>query len=345
MKTGMDKRERWIDCVKGVAIFFVVMAHVNGREVFLYKWIYSFHMPIFFIIAGIVFSLKAEWQNQKTCELIKKKAVQLLYPYLTFSILTLFWTIISKGVEKSIEVLKVTILLDGYSALWFLPTLFFAEAIFIFLFKSKIHKIFVITFLFIAGFGIILFNFHGRETLNGVIYVLLNILFRSIIGSTFILIGYWIHQIFGAVQRKTLFVISAICLLVADMFLSQINGFVDLHYTNTNNLFYYYFFAVFGSYLILIIIKFGLKKNSIFEFFGRNSLIILGTHLTLPGMGIFRSLFTYIFSYFSLDTVSYAYDFFVLICTMVFETILIICINKFFPFIVKPTVPKIFMKK
>lgn len=61
-----DGRIEWLDCVKGVAIFLVVFAHVVGganyRNWFserqfwlnLYDFIYLFHMPLFFFISGVL---------------------------------------------------------------------------------------------------------------------------------------------------------------------------------------------------------------------------------------------------------------------------------------------------
>ncbi len=46
----MGKRVEWIDQVKGYAILLVVYGH---NFPFLEKYIYSFHMPLFFIIAGM----------------------------------------------------------------------------------------------------------------------------------------------------------------------------------------------------------------------------------------------------------------------------------------------------
>lgn len=336
LEKSVNKRESWIDCVKGFSIICVVLAHVNGRENFLYNWIYSFHMPIFFVISGIIFAVKSDWKNKRVRELIKKKAIQLLYPYLTFSLLTILWIFVSRGTLPMLEALKVTITLEGYSALWFLPSFFIAEVIFVILYKNKSYIKYLLIFMIAVCIGMYIFGILDLADINWWGYPLLNMLVRSIIGSTFIVAGYQFHKQYGTILLKRINVLLAICLLIIDIFLVQINGFVDLHYSKFNNLFLFYLFSIMGSYLMIFIIKFGIKKNSILEFFGRNSLIILGTHLTLPGMGIFREIFTRIFSYLSINPVSYFYDFCVCLCTMVFEMVLIICINRFVPFIVKP---------
>lgn len=40
-------RIRWIDILKGVGIFFVIMGH-TFKDNSIYYWIYSFHMPLLY---------------------------------------------------------------------------------------------------------------------------------------------------------------------------------------------------------------------------------------------------------------------------------------------------------
>lgn len=55
----MKQRIDYIDRMKGLAIFLVVMGHVYGMvfnqsEDVTYKWISSFHMPLFMFLSGLV---------------------------------------------------------------------------------------------------------------------------------------------------------------------------------------------------------------------------------------------------------------------------------------------------
>ena len=50
----MYKRDYSIDIARGLACLLVVVGHVPTIPSFLHTWIYSFHMPLFFIISGIV---------------------------------------------------------------------------------------------------------------------------------------------------------------------------------------------------------------------------------------------------------------------------------------------------
>lgn len=56
----MNARISYIDQLKGIAILLVVLGHVIGynncENSFLWRFIYSFHMPLFMFISGYVCS-------------------------------------------------------------------------------------------------------------------------------------------------------------------------------------------------------------------------------------------------------------------------------------------------
>ena len=49
------QRIKWIDLTKGVAIFLMVCGH-TGIPSLISNWIWSFHMPLFFIISECYFA-------------------------------------------------------------------------------------------------------------------------------------------------------------------------------------------------------------------------------------------------------------------------------------------------
>ena len=52
-----EKREPYIDCLRGTVIIFVVLGHLNPGMI-LETWIYSFHMFLFFFLSGYLFHPK-----------------------------------------------------------------------------------------------------------------------------------------------------------------------------------------------------------------------------------------------------------------------------------------------
>jgi len=52
----MPQRTPWIDSVRGVAICLVVIGHVTSNTI-MHNTIYLFHMPLFFFLSGMLFTL------------------------------------------------------------------------------------------------------------------------------------------------------------------------------------------------------------------------------------------------------------------------------------------------
>ena len=52
-------RIEWIDICKGLGIFLVVIGHTSIAQISqtVYNWIYSFHMPMFYMLSGMVDTL------------------------------------------------------------------------------------------------------------------------------------------------------------------------------------------------------------------------------------------------------------------------------------------------
>jgi len=88
----------WVDTAKGIGIILVVLGHEISGLVdsgiltwtstahFFYTWIYAFHMPLFFVLAGcfIFRSVRKPWQ-----EFVLEKCRTVAYPYFVWSTLTL----------------------------------------------------------------------------------------------------------------------------------------------------------------------------------------------------------------------------------------------------------------
>lgn len=84
-----EKRINWIDVAKGWAIFLVIIGH-SGISQYLcdvYSWIYSFHMALFFILSGYVFSVK---KYHRYGGFLLHKLKTLIIPYFVFQVLNNF---------------------------------------------------------------------------------------------------------------------------------------------------------------------------------------------------------------------------------------------------------------
>ncbi|MBA2746245.1 MAG: acyltransferase [Flavisolibacter sp.] len=148
-----NKRHQWVDYLRGVAIILIVYRHVligiqrgnivvpevlvDANMVF-----YSFRMPLFFILSGIFISRSLEKYSIK--QLVFKKFDLLFYPYLVWASLQITLQIVMSDVTNSARSwIDYTYLFTQPRELdqfWYLPALFNATVIYIFLkAKLKLH--------------------------------------------------------------------------------------------------------------------------------------------------------------------------------------------------------------
>lgn len=338
-----ERRLNYLDVAKGIGIILVILGHVDISNNPLCNWIYSFHLPLFFIVSGMLLSYKKDWINLNFTKNMKKKAKQLLYPYFTFSALIALCSLINKLLLHSPlfgdvkQILLYTICFEGFSTLWFLPALFIAEMLVINLAHLK-HNMIVL-------FGLILIGVVGSYILSSNILLgnyfymrlfkrFFNITIRSIIAASFVEIGYLIFPyIHKNVKRANKFFILITCviLFVTNIFTSQFNNFVDLHNSILHNVFLYYMNAIFGSVSILILLKKINYSNSFLEYCGKNSLTIMVTHLPLPILMSVKKIYPF-------TSVLNPYFNNVLICIMVLiiEIFIVIFINRYMSFLIRP---------
>lgn len=132
------RRYDYLDIAKGIGILLVVWAHImlNGIS---HKIIYAFHMPLFFLISGMLFRRD---KYKSFFDFLRKRAKRLLMPFVIYSIVTwIIWAVFrfvrNDDVVSYWDPLLQTIIAKGSgaymvhnSALWFIPCLFVTEIIY-----------------------------------------------------------------------------------------------------------------------------------------------------------------------------------------------------------------------
>ena len=145
-KTPGTSRSRldYIDYAKGIGIMLVVLGHTNlvtdTDDMFansIGKAIYSFHMPLFFILTGMVTGLAEKAHKDKPAHLdVKKLFFRLMIPYYFWSaayssVSALYFILKKRPVYDSLNLnIRVTLTACGKAPLWFLAALFFARLVF-----------------------------------------------------------------------------------------------------------------------------------------------------------------------------------------------------------------------
>lgn len=136
-----QKRFDYIDIAKGLGILMVVWAHIllTGWS---HRFIYAFHMPLFFFLSGMLF------QRQKYpsfMNFVAHRAKRLLLPYVIYSVVTwCMWAVFQYlrhgDVTSYVMPLLQTFIAQGSgafiahnSALWFIPCLFLVEILYFFI--------------------------------------------------------------------------------------------------------------------------------------------------------------------------------------------------------------------
>lgn len=92
----------WLDAVKGIGIALIVLGHIwsIGEPSIYYEYIYSFHVPLFFFVAGLGFQSPALGFAQH----IRRKATSLIVPYLWYASLGFAFYGVGYVVAQSLDV-------------------------------------------------------------------------------------------------------------------------------------------------------------------------------------------------------------------------------------------------
>lgn len=142
------KKERlgYVDVLRGIAIALVVLGHCAPP--YLDTFIFTFHVPLFFFISGMLFSYRERQAPFFT--FLKKRALRLLVPYFCFELLNF---LISYALSFVYSGFSVTLpdnfiaIFTGFSSqsasysgvagrVWFFPCMFFAEIAFYFIYAA-----------------------------------------------------------------------------------------------------------------------------------------------------------------------------------------------------------------
>lgn len=139
----MSKRIEYIDIARGIGILLVVMGHNDFALVspFVYKLIYSFHMPLFFFLSGYFINTTVGFWN-----FFQKRFHALIKPFL-FTLFLIYFVSISFGrmgfqnaIQRIVKSLYGTGHYIDWVQLWFLPHLF-VVSLYAFVFYALIGKV------------------------------------------------------------------------------------------------------------------------------------------------------------------------------------------------------------
>lgn len=303
------KRVDTVDIAKGIGILLVIFGHISNGEQLPRLFIYSFHMPLFFLVSGL---LSKPRRGIKT-EL--KKAFRGLYlPYFVFVVIdTTAFVICHINKLNTLSVLKrfgltsVGLGKTYYNPpIWFLFALFVIKVIFTLMMNIKFK-----TIILYAVFGacvVFTFFYDNIELKQNVMYI------RAVLGFPFFALGFVLKDVLLSLIKSKINIaalfVSAAILFAALTITCKKNDFVNMYLYKLGSPALYFVNALLGIALAInasIIIDRIFEKRlrfvkSFFMYYGRNSIYILCTHCYIT-----RRLFPTLFKAWGLSDYLYSY--------------------------------------
>ena len=279
----VSQRNHTIDILRGITIIIVVFGHIT-RNGWLHNYIWSFHMPVFFLLSGYLYNPE---RFATFGDFIKRKFKGLIVPYLIFGILTyLYWLLAEsrfRGTDLSVweQLLglfygsRYENFLEFNGPLWFIPCLFSMGVIFFFIEKLKRPLA-----IFIACVGVFTFGYFSKDLCPWLPFGIC----AASIGMIFYGIGYLFRSQMPKIEslkrwistHKLIVVFCVIALVAAQVFTIPYSE-ANLARLETGNPLVYVGLACLGIFVYWLVSAL-IGKSKLLEWLGLNSLVIFALH-------------------------------------------------------------------
>ena len=263
------RRLTYLDMAKGIGIFLVILGHIEYIREDTLKWISSFHMPLFFVIGGIL-------------------ARGTLVPYAAFTIMLLTMNtlehFLEPGALSGAQLARQYVdAATGYGIhiLWFLPAYFTAGAIFLLLERGlrPVSRNLAVLLLAVGAYGVtVVFRLDQYAVMDLPLigYAgmdLLITLLRGVLAMPFLLMGWYLGALYGRLPRKAFPVLAL--LLIPGGILALHASVFDLHYLYVEP--WHYLTALLSCAGLTALMR-ALPAIRPLAWLGRSSLVIMCTH-------------------------------------------------------------------
>lgn len=314
-----NTREEYLDIAKGIGIFLVIWAHcMVPRSI----WIYSFHLPLFFYVSGLLYSKK----DYK--EFFVRKVKRLLIPFFFFSICGLFLFTAadfimhkfnSSDFFSALGKIFLGIPISQLAPMWFLTASFMLAIIYRTLdsfVEKKFLMLIVVILLALAGFYIDKFLPSEYE-----IPYKIDVAFTAL---PFFFVGHLVRNSPKLSKRTT--IASVIVLFVVWIGTTYLNSRVlggenvSMHRNVLGNIILFYISAFSGVWVVINLCK--LIHLRLFVFLSINSLVLMCTHYVFcfPFIDFFGRIIhnNFIMEIFIAILITAICTFFCLVCKKIF---------------------------
>lgn len=262
----MDKRIVYLDVAKFIGLLLVCFCHIPMPEGNFHVWVYSFHMPLFFLISGIFFS------PDKFS--VGKSAKQLLIPFLIFNIIaciiSMLIGIVSTGTLK-LPIISNDIIVQSHYVIgpsWFLISLFSMRVFCGLILRYFSKRALVGSALAIVGAFLITAKYPFWDFLS---------LGSTVLGLPFYLLGFYFKTLFLEVKyiSKWWLSVAALGLSIPAIY----NGQIGIHVHDFGyNILLFIIFGLSGSLLIISLSRLVKIPGKILSIFMDGALFIICFH-------------------------------------------------------------------
>lgn len=283
----MKERMEYIDIAKGIGILLVIAGHLFAYRGPISRWIFSFHMPLFFILSGICYKM----DSTILVEYLKKKCKQLLIPFCYLYAIGLAVSLIIPSWRENISglgLIKELVLISPESIhvgqIWFLICLLETE-IYILVVRKILGEGWQTKGFFLTAILVkctpflakIIPQLHGRLPFK---------LDSTLIAAMFLLTGSFMksNEIMPKITHIPYKSVALICGLVATLMSVIIRDWFNLSMAYYGRSLLVYFMIAVSLSLTVLILSWQLQLSSLVQikkfliFLGRNSLVAFGVH-------------------------------------------------------------------
>lgn len=281
-------RVEYIDIAKGLSIFFVILGHAanNLDEPFYRVLLYTFHMPLFFMLSGILMKPKANYHIKDWKDIIRKNLLVLVVPYFIWGLLYSQFSYVNVG-RIAYGSWKSLTNAGTLTSLWYIPCLFLVRLevhLLFWIYKkikidSRILAAITAVFSFVIGLSLPYIEIPGYVWCFDISFVALG----------FVLLGYAAKDILKKVSEWSGcwmvlgLLISIILLLVGTVFRREELDLVLMCGSLYGDTFWFFWNACMGSAATLFISFLSAKRNifhlkETIKYIGRNTFAIYILH-------------------------------------------------------------------
>ncbi len=348
----MKERIGYYDLARGLGIIFVVIGHIDTFYMPFRSVVITFHMALFLLISGMLF-LETEEEKRPYLQTLRRKFQRIMIPYILFSLIAVAIEFIRLALQDVFfwphyKVL-LTAFITGYgnSSLWFLPALFISEILFLVIRKSGRDSVTIFSVAGLAGIAVWVNTVYHSDILW--VDNLAGTFTRAVFCTLFLCVGYYVNK--WIISRKipgAVYVVAGLLFLGICIMMNQINPKVDLRAMNWGEFIFptmsnfalvavrvlmYLTAALTGAWAVILFSmqmeRFSNQKiYKLLTFWGRNSLIIMATHLDFHVLHYSMDLAGF---FNSLVPNSILYHTCLLVLVFAAESLLIFLINRYLP--------------